>query len=408
VDYLDLPGMITTGIAPSTNNLRVLAELTTVPDACPHCPNSLFGLKPHGTKSQFVKDAPTRGKTVEIAVKRRRYRCPVCGRTCLQPFAGVDERWGMTLRLVELVERESLLKPFNQVAQESGVAPSTVRAIFREYVARLEQGTAFETPRVLGLDGVYIRRKERLVMTDIERRQVVQITASIKERSVAQALFRLPERRRVEVVTLDMSASLRRAVLHALPWAVIVVDRFHIQRMANQAVDRVRRRIHLGMTRYDRRLVMRDPRLLRKHRDQLKKMGKLDVVEEWLGRLPELRTVYDLKEEFFEVWHSSCSLSAWRRYEAWERSVPEELRGREAFGPLLTAVMNWSDEVFNFFDHRFTNAYTESANGLIKTVQREGRRCDFETVRAKVLYGGALRREGQPDNPEESDATRAA
>jgi hypothetical protein len=84
------------------------------------------------------------------------------------------------------------------------------------------------------------------------------------------------------------------------------------------------------------------------------------------------------------------------------------MRGKEAFGPLLTAMVNWSDEIFNFFDHRFTNAYTESANSLIKTVQREGRRCDFETVRAKVLYGGALRRERRPDDPEENSATQAA
>src|ERR1051326_4248579 len=215
MDYLDLTGMKTTGIIPSTNNLRVLAELTTEPGACPHCPNSLFKLKPHGTKTQVIADAPARGKTVEIAVKRRRSRCPVCGRTCLQPFVGVDERWGMTERLVEFVKNESLLKPFNQAAEETGVAPSTVRAIFREHVAELERTMTFETPRVLGLDGVYVRRKERLVMTDIERRRVVQMTASIKERSVAQALLRLPERRRVEVVTLDMSASLRRAVLRS-------------------------------------------------------------------------------------------------------------------------------------------------------------------------------------------------
>jgi transposase len=408
VDYLDITGMKTIGRDPSTNSVRVWAELTTAPGRCPHCPNTLFGLKAHGTKSQTIKDAPMRGRTVEIVIKRRRYRCPVCGRTCLQPFVGVDERWGMTLRLVELVERESLTKPFNQVAQETGVAPSTVRAIFREHIARLEQSVCFETPRVLGLDGVYIRRKERLVLTDIERRRVVQIAASVKERSVAQALFSLPERRRVEVVTLDMSASLRRAVQHALPWAVIVVDRFHIQRMANQAVDRVRRRIHLGMTRYDRRLIMRDPRLLRKHRDQLIKMGKLDVVEEWLDRLPELRAAYDLKEAFFEIWYSSCSLAAWRRYEAWEKSVPEELRCKEAFGPLLTAVENWSDEIFNFFDHRFTNAYTESANNLIKTVQREGRRCDFETVRAKVLYGGALKGVDGSESDSDGDASTHA
>lgn len=124
------------------------------------------------------------------------------------------------------------------------------------------------------------------------------------------------------------------------------------------------------------------------------------------SRLPEPRAVYDLKEAFFEVWHSSCSVSAKRRYEAWEKSVPEELRGREAFGSLLTAVLNWGNEIFNFFDHRLTNAYTESANALIKTAQRESRCCDFETFRATVLYGGAVRWGRQPDGPEEDDATR--
>lgn len=71
-------------------------------------------------------------------------------------------------------------------------------------------------------------------------------------------------------------------------------------------------------------------------------------------------------------------------------------------------MVNWSDEIFNFLDYSFTNAYTESANNLIKTVQWEGRRCDFDTVRVKVLYGGAIRQESQPDDPEESCSTSAA
>jgi transposase len=313
----------------------------------------------------------------------------------------------MMERLVEFVKDESLLKPFNQVAQETGVAPSTVRVLFREHIARLEQSAGFETPRVLGLDGVFICRRKGLVMTDIERRRVVQITANIDERSVAQALFRLPERRRVEVVTFYMFPSLRHAVVHTLPWAIIVVDGFPIQRMANQAVDRVRRRIHKVLSPYDRRLVMPEPHLLHKHRNQIEKMGKLGIVEEWLDRLPDLKMAYDLKEAFFEIWHSSCSVSAWGRYKAWERSIPEVMRSKETFGQLLTAMRDWGDEVMNFFDHRFTNAYAKSANNLIKTVQHEGRRCDFETVRDKVMYSGAFRRARRPDDPEEGDATQA-
>lgn len=430
MDFLMLPGFVTTGVRLLPDRVSVEARVTAEPDDCPHCRTSLWPLRPHGTKRQTIADAPVRGKAAEIELARRRYRCMGCGRTSLQPLPGVDERRGMTQRLADLVAAEALSKPFNLVELETGVAASTVRSIFLAHVEALEGARVIETPRVLGIDGKYIQRRERLVLTDIERRRVVEISASIRERSVAQTLFRLPGRWRVEVVTMDMSAPLRRAVRHALPQAVIVVDRFHVQRMANQAIDRVRRRIHMGMTPYDRRLVMRDPRLLRKRRGQLLEPVRDSngavvkgadgtpimqpnadgrVVEKWFRDVPELGVVYNLKEDFFEVWGSSCSASARVRYEAWERSVPEELRGGEGFGPLLTAMKNWGEEVLNFFDHRFTNAFTESANNVIKSVQRRARRADYATIRARVLYGPALRGVDAPEGDSDGDAsTRAA
>lgn len=34
---------------------------------------------------------------------------------------------------------------------------------------------------------------------------------------------------------------------------------------------------------------------------------------------------------------------------------------------------NWREEIFAYFDHRYTNATTEALNGVIKTVNRTGR-----------------------------------
>jgi transposase len=396
MDFLGIDGIKTLDVTYNPKGIRVLAELQTTPTCCPHCGRLPWELKPHGTKRQIITDLHVRENAVEIELIRRRYFCMKCKRTSLQPLSGIDERRSCAIRLIEHIERQSLLKPFSHVAQETGLADTTVRAIFNEYILRLSKSTHIETPRVLGLDGVYIRKKERLILTDIEHLRVIELIESIKERSVAQALFDLPDRRHVEVVTLDMSASLRRAVKHALPWAFIVVDRFHIQRMDNQAVDSIRRHLHASMSSYDRRLIMRDPRYLRKHRDQLKKMGKLATLEEWLDKLPLLRTAYDLKEGFFGVWFSSCSQTARQRYEDWEKTIlgcPSEHNELicHAFGPLLKAMRNWGTEVFNFFDYPYTNAYTESANNIVKTIQRDGRRYSFWTIRAKVIHGGLLK-----------------
>jgi hypothetical protein len=58
-----------------------------------------------------------------------------------------------------------------------------------------------------------------------------------------------------------------------------------------------------------------------------------------------------------------------------------------AFFELIRAVDNWRPEVFNYFEHRITNAFTESLNGLVRVANRMGRGYSFEAIRAKMLFG---------------------
>lgn len=46
----------------------------------------------------------------------------------------------------------------------------------------------------------------------------------------------------------------------------------------------------------------------------------------------------------------------------------------------------WRPEVFAYFDHPITNAYTESLNSLIKLMYHVGRGYSFDALRAKILY----------------------
>ena len=51
-------------------------------------------------------------------------------------------------------------------------------------------------------------------------------------------------------------------------------------------------------------------------------------------------------------------------------------------------MSRWEKEVFNYFslETRVTNAFTESANRLIKDKQRSARGLSFEVCRAKILF----------------------
>ena len=81
---------------------------------------------------------------------------------------------------------------------------------------------------------------------------------------------------------------------------------------------------------------------------------------------------------------SKNQAKAIERYNAWLSKVTDEICF--AFEPLIKALTNWHHEVFNYFNHPITNAYTEALNGLIRVMNRLGRGYSFEALRAKILF----------------------
>lgn len=72
-----------------------------------------------------------------------------------------------------------------------------------------------------------------------------------------------------------------------------------------------------------------------------------------------------------------------QKYHDWKAKIPKQLQS--AFEPLTKAMANWEEEVFAYFDHRITNAYTESLNGLIRVINRLGRGYSFEKPASSLL-----------------------
>ena len=73
-------------------------------------------------------------------------------------------------------------------------------------------------------------------------RCLVAIVAGTKSLDVCKVLDKIDEKKREEVeeVTLDLSDSMRKIVRHCFPKAKRVVDRFHIQKLASDAVQQMR------------------------------------------------------------------------------------------------------------------------------------------------------------------------
>jgi transposase len=394
-DYAGLPGLQTVS-EPELNGDEILIRTRQVGtlDCCPKC-GCPFGaqFKRNGTRTQYLHDEPRGLWSVRVEVRRQSYRCMRCKAVPKQPLAGVKANRHLTTRLLRYVQLHSCLESFSAVAFRTGLSDSTVRDIFNDYVARLDQVVRFDTPRVLGLDGVYIGGKECAILTDLEAGLVIDLWADYRLDDLVAGLKRLPNREHIQVVVIDMSRLLRRAVQEALPQAVIVIDRHHITTLANEGVDRVRQQLRRDILRRKGQLTMCRRELLRKHLHQLEPDQQKDL-KQWFELQPKLKLAYDIKESFFEIWYSSSIETARQRYREWLGTFPPDEAHRfltVGFKKVLTAMRNWEEYVLNYFNHPYTNAFTERSNGKIKDFLRAARGSTFETARAKIIYGTLIR-----------------
>lgn len=393
MQLFNLPNFTVIRSESTEHDYHLWVSYDLAPNCCPHCQIGA-AFQEFGTKEQLFMDLPAHGKRVGVLVKRQRYRCKNCQRTFLQRLPDMDESHTMTRRLLDYIKRESLLDTFVRVAENVGVSEGTIRNIFKDYVAHLESTTHIATPTKLGIDEIYLAKKPRCILSNIEERTIVDLLTNRSKASVQQRLLDFPNRQQIEFVCSDMWVPYKEAARAALPQAQLVVDKFHVVRMANEALDKVRKDLQAEMEPQQRRtLKMYDRYTLLKRRYDLNESQQLRL-EVWTSNVPLLGQAYALKEAFYDLWDIPDRREALEQYKAWRTQIPPSLT--DAFSELTTAIENWQAEIFAYFDYKLTNAYTESLNALVRSVDRAGKGLTFKTLWAKMLFSAGLHRQYRP------------
>jgi transposase len=362
------------------HDYHVFAEAVQSVFFCPTCNSSqVVGF---GRREQMVRDLPTHGRRVGIYIDTRRFKCRDCSRTFYEPLPEADSRRLMTSRLVRWVGQQSLKRTFAGVAEEVGITEGTVRLVFKDFVAELEKTVRFETPQWMGIDEIHLIRP-RCVISNIHERTIVDMLVNRDKKTVINYLYNLPSKNQVRYVAMDMWVPYRDACQAVIPDAQIVVDKFHVVRMANDAMERIRKGMREQLTTKQRRGLMHDRFVLLKRERELTDKDRL-LLDGWTANYPELAAAYRAKEDFFGIYDAKTPADAMARYEAWNKGIPTEVRAE--FSDLIRAWTNWQPWIVNYFNHQVTNAYTESLNNLIRVMNRLGRGYSFEALRAKILF----------------------
>jgi len=192
------------------------------------------------------------------------------------------------------------------------------------------------------------------------------------------------QRARVEAAAMDMSAGFAAATKEQAPQVAIVHDQFHVSKMLNEAVDKVRRREHhLLRKEGDERLTgskqlwLYNPANLSDQRfedfqDLLKE--NLKTGRAWLH-----------KENFSGFWQQEGRWAGEGYFKRWYASA---IRSRlEPIKKVARTLKAHLDNLLNYFAYPITNAVTEGLNSKIQQLKANARGFrSFLNYRTRILF----------------------
>ena len=231
------------------------------------------------------------------------------------------------------------------------------------------------------------RRKALVAM--IKGTQVDQIT---------EVLEKIPERLRnqVEEVTMDMAPSMISAVRRCFQNARQVIDRFHVQKLAYDAVQEIRIKYRWLVIEQEssfytlakanneiytpellsngdtlKQLLVRSRYLLFTHHSKWSETQKhrADIL---FKKFPEIKDAYNLSIKLGDIFkNAKVKEVAFKKLALWYNEVGSA--GIESFRTVSRSMQTHYVNILNFFNNRSTNASAESFNAKIKAFRATAR-----------------------------------
>lgn len=184
------------------------------------------------------------GMYLQLRYDLRRVNCQACGvRVELIPWA--DPRSWFTREFEDLIAYMAQRVDKTTIEESMRVAWVSIGDIIERVVERERKGDPLDALTIIGVDELSYRRHHKYVTVVIDHvRGVVVWAREGKSAATLNEFFQelgAERSKRLEAITIDMSAAYIKAVSEASPQALLVFDRFHVQRLAHDALDQVRR-----------------------------------------------------------------------------------------------------------------------------------------------------------------------
>lgn len=219
-------------------------------------------------------------------------------------------------------------------------------------------------------------------------------------------------RKIVREITLDMAPAMELISKYTFPEATLVTDRFHVQKLAYDAVQELRIKHRWEAIEQENKEIALSREIQKTYIPEILENG--DTLKQLLARsryllfkaeskwtptqrhraeilfarYPDIEEGYSLSMDLGQIYHTSKNKGvAYTRLARWYNKV--EKAGFKTFNILAKSIQEHYLTILNFFDNRSTNASAESFNAKIKAFRasfRGVRNVSFFLFRLSNIY----------------------
>lgn len=336
---------------------------------CPHCGRRGTIIRTRPDNREW-RDLKVGGWQVRFVYAPREILCATHGRVEEQiPWAAPYSRITHRFEYVMLHLCQDMTQ--KAAAQLLGVSQSSLSDLLHRSIKRRRDGHRIRGLKNIGVDEISFKKRHKYatLVYDLDQSKVIWIGQGKGRQTIDQffdSQLSAYQKEQIQAACCDMSQAYIGAVTEHCPNATLVIDRFHIVKALNEAVDEVRKQQWREANSADRKLLKGMRWLLYRHsstrtREHTRSLRAMEKHNRRIYR------AWQLKEEFEAFWEYKAPWAAERFLSGW---LTRCLRSRlEPLRRFVETVRKHMDAILAFTRTRLTNAISEGLNRVAKIVK---------------------------------------
>lgn len=299
-----------------------------------------------------------------------RVKCAEHGvKTISVPWA--REGSGFTLLFEGWVVELAKHLPVDTIAKMVDEHDTRLWRFIKHYVDEARKKEDYSTVTSIGIDETSKKGHNYItVVVDLNQKKVIFATDGKDSSTVGAFVADFEEHdgkpENIRIVTCDMSLGFKKGIREQFPQSATIIDKFHVIKHANEAVDKVRREeaksnVILKNTKYI--WLKNDENLTENQRNRKLTLQKLHL---------KTARAYSMRVELQDIYDTSFSKEVARI--RLEKLCSWMIRSRlEPMKKLAIMLRDHNEEILNYFSNRYTNAILEGMNSIIQNIKCRAR-----------------------------------